>query len=152
MERCCLGRDLGLGLAQVVSPIRALVHRTGPVVIQTAWVEGLGCHELTQLFSGSLPSTPGVLLSSQVSTEAFLTSRHRSYSMELRFHGMSAGIWDQQGYVKLTHLLFHRVSQCLRFVSRVGRAGQGPSVTPMQHTSGPDVPRNLFQETVTTVP
>lgn len=72
--------------------------------------------------------------------------------MELKFHGMSAGIWDQQGYVELMHLLFHRVSQCLRFVSRVGRARQGPSVTPMQHTSGPDVPRNLFQETVTTVP
>lgn len=86
----------------MVNPIWAPVRGTGPLPTQRAWVEGLGCHELTQLFSGSLPSTPGVLLSSRVSTEAFLTSRHRSYSMELKFHEMSAGI--EQGFRGQTDL------------------------------------------------
>lgn len=57
-------------------------------------------------------------------------------------------IWDQPGEVELTRPLYHRLSQCLRFCER---GGQGPSVTPMQHTSGHGVPRNLFQM-VTTVP
>lgn len=31
-------------------------------------------------------------------------------------------IWDQPGEVELTRPLYHRLSQCLRFVNGVGRA------------------------------
>lgn len=74
--------------------------------------------------------------------------------MELKFHGMSAGI--EQGFHGQTDLGPARLSgtdaaplpQSVSVPQVCEQGGQGPSVTPMQHTSGPGVPRNLFQVTI----
>lgn len=102
------------------------------------WVEGLGCQDLIQLCSGSPPSTPGVLLSSLVSTKAFLSGRHISRSVEWKFYGMLVGVG--QGFRGQADLGLAGLSDADGASLPQGvvsgpqvyeQGGQSPSVTPV---------------------